>query len=104
MPSGGSIDLVIGYEGVILLDATRLTRIGLPKDTAIHNDWDQISKTFSAVRGVGNVAWYPVAMEAANLSEGRSLFEVVGRWKQREQNAVVKMKVRAATDNLGGPQ
>ncbi len=104
IPSGGSIELVIGYEGVILLDATRLTRIGLPKDTAIHNDWDQINKTFSAVRGVGNVAWYPVAMEAANLSEGRSLFEVVGRWKQREQNAVVKMKVSLATDNGGGPQ
>src|SRR5258705_9276252 len=69
--SGGSVELNIGYEGVILLDATRLTRIGLPKDTAVHSDWDQISKTFSAVRGAGNVASYPVAMEAATVSERR---------------------------------
>jgi hypothetical protein len=97
--SGSSVELTIGYEGVILLDATRLTRIGLPKDTAVHSDWDQIGKTFSAVRGVGNVAWYPVAMAAGNLSEGRSLFEVLGRWKQREQSAVVKVKVSLATDD-----
>ncbi len=44
----------------------------------------------SAVRGAGYVAWYPVAMEAGNLSEGRSLFEVLGRWKQREQQAEIK--------------
>src|SRR6266403_1466530 len=91
--SGGSVELNIGYEGVILLDATRLTRIGLPKDTAVHSDWDQISKTYSAVRGVGNVTWYPVAMEVGNLSEGRSLFEVLGRWKKREQKAEVKIRL-----------
>jgi hypothetical protein len=99
IPSGGSVELTIGYEGVILLDATRLTRIGLPMDTAVHSDWDQISKTFSAVRGVGNVVWYPVATEVGNLSEGRSLFEVLGRWKQREQNAQVKIKVSLAADS-----
>jgi hypothetical protein len=102
IPSGGSVELNIGYEGVILLDATRLTRIGLPKDTAIHSDWDQISKTFSAVRGVGNVAWYPVAMEAGNLSEGRSLFEVLGHWKQREQKAEVKIRLSLTMDNGEG--
>ncbi len=102
--SGGSVELNIGYEGVILLDATRLTRIGLPKDTAVHSDWDQISKTYSAVRGVGNVTWYPVAMEVGNLSEGRSLFEVLGRWKKREQDAQVKIKVSLAMDNGESPQ
>ncbi len=30
----GTIDLDIAYEGVILLDATRLTRIGTPVDAA----------------------------------------------------------------------
>jgi hypothetical protein len=36
------------------------------------------------VRGAGYVAWYPIATEVANLSEGNSLFEVLGRWKTRE--------------------
>ena len=68
VPPGGSVELSVGYEGVIVLDATRLTRIGVPEETAIHSDWDQISKTFTAVRGAGYVAWYPVAMDAGNLS------------------------------------
>jgi hypothetical protein len=80
----GTIELEIAYEGVILLDATRLTRIGTPEESAISTDWDQIGPAFSAVRGVGYVAWYPIATEVANLSEGNSLFEVLGRWKHRE--------------------
>lgn len=81
---GSTIELEIGYEGVILLDATRLTRIGAPEAQANSSDWDQISPGFMAVRGAGYVAWYPIAAEVANLSEGNSLFEVLARWKLRE--------------------
>jgi hypothetical protein len=95
VPAGGTVELAIGYEGVILPDATRLTRIGMPKEAAVHSDWDQISKEFAAVRGAGYVAWYPVAMEAGNLSEGRSLFEVLGRWKQREQQSEIKVSIES---------
>src|ERR1700690_1599859 len=35
-----TIELKIAYEGVILLDATRLTRIGAPEDVADKTDWD----------------------------------------------------------------
>src|SRR5450432_3800811 len=76
----GSIEIEIGYEGVIVLDAARLTRIGTPEGEADSSDWDQITGKFTAVRGVGHVAWYPIATEAANLSEGSSVFEVLGRW------------------------
>ncbi len=65
----GTVDLEIAYEGVIVLDATRLTRLGAPETTAHSSDWDQISTKFTAVRGVGYVAWYPMATEAADLSE-----------------------------------
>ena len=68
------MELEIGYEGIIPLDATRLTRIGVPAEVARHSDWDQIGKSFTAVRGIGYVAWYPVATESANLSEGNSVF------------------------------
>ena len=89
----GSIDLEIAYEGVILLDATRLTRIGTPEDSANSTDWDQIGPGFTAVRGVGYVAWYPVATQVANLSEGNSLFEVLGRWKAREAGWKMRLHI-----------
>jgi hypothetical protein len=93
IPSKGEVELEIGYEGVIPLDATRLTRIGVPADVARHSDWDQIAKSFSAVRGIGYVAWYPVATESANLSEANSVFETVARWKGREVQADMKVKI-----------
>ena len=86
-----TVALEIAYEGVILLDSTRLTRIGTPEEAAKSSDWDQITAKFTAVRGVGNVAWYPIATEVADLSEGESLSEVLVRWKAREADS--KMEV-----------
>ena len=79
-----SVELEIGYEGVIPLDTTRLTQVGVPEDLAKHTSWDQISSSFTAVRGAGYVAWYPIGTESADFSEGNSLFEVGERWKKRE--------------------
>ncbi len=89
----GTVELEIGYEGVVLLDATRLTRIGTPEDAAKSTDWDEISTDFTGLRGVGYVAWYPIATEAANLSEGDSLFEVLGRWKKREAGSKMRLQI-----------
>jgi hypothetical protein len=86
-----TIDLDIAYEGVVLRDATRLTRIGTPEDSAKSSDWDQIDEKFTGLRGVGYVAWYPIATEVANLSEGKSLFEVLARWKTREAGSQMKV-------------
>ena len=91
----GSIELETAYEGVILPDATRLTRIGTPEDIAASTDWDQIGASFTAVRGAGYVAWYPIATEVANLSEGNSLFEVLGRWKTREASSAMELNFAA---------
>lgn len=93
VPSKSVVELEIGYEGVIPLDGTRLTRIGVPEEQARHSDWDQIGKSVTAVRGVGYVVWYPVAAESANLSEGNSVFETVARWKARELQAELKVKL-----------
>jgi hypothetical protein len=79
-----SVELEIGYEGVIPMDTTRLTRVGVPDEIAKHSSWDQISPSFTAVRGAGYVAWYPITTESADFSEGNSLFEVADRWKARE--------------------
>jgi hypothetical protein len=93
IPPKGTVELEIGYEGTVPLDATRLTRIGVPVEAARHSDWDQIGKSFTTVRGIGYVAWYPIATESANLSEGNSLTETVARWKARELQAQLKIKI-----------
>ena len=88
-----TIALEIGYEGVIVLDPTRLTRIGAPEAAARSADWDQISTKFTAVRGAGNVAWYPIASEAGNLSEGNSEFDAVRRWRTRETASTMHLEI-----------
>ncbi|HEY4904894.1 MAG TPA: hypothetical protein VIH89_15580 [Candidatus Sulfotelmatobacter sp.] len=94
-----TIDLEIAYDGVVTLDATRLTRIGGSELVAKSSDWDQISAKFTAIRGVGYVAWYPIATEVANLSEGNSLFDVLGRWKAREAGSM--MHVQTVVNSAG---
>ena len=84
VPPQTSIALEVGYEGTIPLDTTRLTRIGVPEEQARHSDWDRISPSFTAVRGIGYVVWYPVAMQSANISQGNDLFETLAKWKMRE--------------------
>jgi len=93
VPAKGSVELEIAYEGVIVLDAARLTRLGTPETIANSTDWDQISEKFTAVRGVGYVAWYPIATEDASLSETRSLPEVLQRWRAREADAAMHVQI-----------
>ena len=99
VPPGGTVDLEIAYEGVIVLDATRLTRIGAPEATARSTDWDQIDPKFTAVRGAGNVAWYPIATDAASLSQGTDLFDVLARWKAREAASTMRLKIAVPSDD-----
>jgi hypothetical protein len=91
VPPRGTVEIEVGYSGAIAADATRLTRIGTPAAVALRSDWDQIGASFTAVRGIGFVAWYPVEMEAASLSGGNDLFQVLGEWKAREARSTLKV-------------
>jgi hypothetical protein len=91
IPPKGTLELEIGYEGTIPLDATRLVRMGVPKELAGHTDWDQISSASTTVRGIGYVAWYPVAIEAANLAEGNSVFDAIQHWKLRSSSSAMRV-------------
>jgi hypothetical protein len=93
VPSKATVELEVGYEGIIPASTTRLTRIGVPAEVARHSQWDQVGKLSSAVRGIGYVVWYPVATESANLSEGNSVFETLARWKTREVKAELAIKL-----------
>jgi len=104
VPAKGTFDLEIAYEGIIALDATRLTRIETPESTARSTDWDQISTKFTAVRGVGYVTWYPIATEDASLADGTSLPEVLGRWRARETASTAHFEIAVQTDEGEPPE
>jgi len=99
IPPKGTIELEIGYEGVVALDATRLTEIGVPEEKAKHSDWDEIGKSFTAVRGTGYVAWYPIATEAASFSEGDGVETIAGSWRQREAEQSLAVKIVEVTES-----
>ena len=99
VPSKGVIELEIGYEGVIPIATTRLTRMDVPEGKAKHSDWDQISKSFTAVRGIGYVTWYPIATEDASFSEGNSVAETIGRWQAKEANEEMQVKFESTSSD-----
>jgi hypothetical protein len=88
-----TLELEIGYEGVIPQDATRLARIGVPTQVAKHSDWDQIGPSMTALRGIGYVAWYPVSIEAARLSDASTVSEAVGIWKRKQERAAMTVEL-----------
>ena len=93
-----AVEIEVGYDGVVVQDATRVTRIGVPETAAKHSEWDQIGKPFTAVRGIGYVTWYPVAVESASLSEGNSVEDAVGRWKVRTAEATMALTFKSTGD------
>jgi hypothetical protein len=90
---GQSTAIEVGYSGTIKQDTTRLTRIGTPAKIAANNDWDRIAPEFTGVRGVGYVAWYPVAIEPALLGDGKKVFDRLGEWKQRHAESMAKVQL-----------
>jgi hypothetical protein len=97
VPAKGSVELEVGYSGTIPKQALRLTRIGVPEAQALASDWDRVAQDYTAVRGVGHVAWYPMATEVANLSEN-SLFSTIAAWQKRQADAQMKVRFCWITD------
>jgi len=91
VPPQGTVEIEIVYGGKVPQDSTRLTRIGAPAQTAAHSEWDQISESFTGLRGIGFVAWYPIATEAASLSEGNQVFDSVRVWQQRQSSSRMRL-------------
>jgi hypothetical protein len=98
---GESVRLNVRYSGTVTKDATRLERIGTPAGIALRSDWDEISESFTALRGVGFVVWYPVSMDAASLSNGNELFEIQRSWREREGLAVLRVHLSQVTPPEG---
>ena len=119
---GASVTLDTLYAGTIQSDATRLERIGATAAQALDTDWDAIGNTAlssssdaastsdpslspitlnTALRGFGNVIWYPVAAPALFLGDGAKLFQAVGELKA--SGASSTMRLRLAVEYHGDP-
>jgi hypothetical protein len=105
---GESLSLTALYSGTIPPSAERLTRIGAPNDQALAADWDAIAPPDAngitggtALRGFGNVLWYPVSAPPVFLGDGAKLFQAVGAAKLRQSNASIRL--RLAVEYTGDP-
>jgi hypothetical protein len=105
---GASLILTALYSGSITPSAERLERIGAPSAQALDEDWDAIAGNSpnalgsgTALRGFGNVLWYPVAAPPVFLGDGNKLFQAVGDTKLRESAATVRL--RLAIEYAGEP-
>ncbi|HEY5056254.1 MAG TPA: hypothetical protein VII58_08840, partial [Acidobacteriaceae bacterium] len=103
---GASLSLIALYSGAIPQSANRLTRIGAPAPQAIAQDWDVIApadassdiQTGTALRGFGNVLWYPVSAPPVFLGDGAKLFSLVGHTKLRESAATLRLRLAIEYD------
>jgi hypothetical protein len=88
---GASLALTGFYSGEVVQSAERLERIGAPLDQAAHADWDVVSAERTALRGFGNVLWYPTAAAPVFLGDGAKLFQSAGLNKLRQADATIRM-------------
>ncbi len=98
---GAVLSLAALYSGDVHRSAVRLERIGAPLDQAASADWDQIAPELTALRGFGNVLWYPTAAEPVFLGDGAKLFQAVGSSRLRQAQA--KVHLRLAVQYMGDP-
>jgi hypothetical protein len=90
---GASTQLDVLYSGKIETQAPRLISLGAPNDSVGHSDWDEISAGFTALRGFGNVVWYPVASVPVIVNDGARLSGEIGRQKLLAQGSAFRLKL-----------
>ena len=98
---GASIPFTALYSGTISPSAERLERIGAPQDQALSADWDSIAASLTALRGFGNVLWFPVSAPPVFLGDGARLFQSIGGARLRQSAATVRL--RLAVEYTGDP-
>ena len=105
LAAGATIAVSAFYSGAIPASTDRLELIGTPHEKAIETDWDAIQPTTdegsTALRGFGEVLWYPVAAPTALFGEGNSLVTAVSA--QRLADTVATMRLRLTVLYAGDP-
>jgi len=90
---GAALELEVGYSGTVSLDTTRLIELGVPLEVRVATDYDRITPTFTCLRSVGHVLWFPVSIDAAVMSDGNRVFELTSAWAVRHSLSTMKLGV-----------
>ncbi len=115
---GAAITLDTVYSGTLHASGHRLERIGASPAEALAADWDAVGSNpvqsafnFSsssgdvapappspptvivALRGFGDVLWYPAASPQLFLGDGAKLFQAIGRQRLAEEQATVHLRL-----------
>jgi hypothetical protein len=99
---GASIELEVGYSGTVSLDTTRLAQIGVPIEVRTASDYDRITPTFTCLRGVGHVFWFPVSLDPALLSDGNKVFEETSAWAVRHSSSAMNLSMESEPTQENG--
>ena len=95
---GESLTLDAFYSGTIKSSGERLARLGVPSSQALQTDWDAITPESVALRGFGNVLWFPVAAPQLFLQDG-TLVPAIGR--ERLEHATTPVSLRLSVEFSG---
>ncbi len=118
---GATLTLDTLYSGNVSADTSRLERLGASVSQALTTDWDAIGSATSstssssssseptpassdlivALRGFGNVLWYPVASPQLFLGDGAKLFQAIGQQRLAERASTIHL--RLAIEYRGAP-
>jgi hypothetical protein len=90
---GASLKLDAFYSGAVAQSGARLARIGADLTQAVDADWDSAGPREIALRGFGDVLWYPVSSPQYFLGQGNELFEAIGHMRLREADATVRLRL-----------
>jgi hypothetical protein len=95
---GASVALDTFYSGTVEASGGRLERLGASNAQALQTDWDAITPDATALRGFGNVLWFPVAAPQLFFSDG-SLVPAIE--KQRVEYAQTPVSLHLGVEYSG---
>ena len=100
---GAMTELEIGYSGTVSLDTTRLAQLGVPLDIRAATDYDRITPTFTCLRGVGHVLWFPASLDPALMNDGNRVFEETSAWAVRHAASSMTVRIDTTDQLTSGP-
>ncbi|MGI4758338.1 MAG: hypothetical protein ACRYGF_15995 [Janthinobacterium lividum] len=99
LAQGETVSLDLYYSGNLVASTQRLLTLGAPAGRAALTDWDTVTDTFTGLRGMGSVLWYPTAGTPRFLRDGSAVTEAVE--KSRAANAGSRFHLRLTLEYTG---
>ena len=123
---GATLTLDTVYSGTLPASAARLERVGAAESQALDTDWDAIGSAapesssssssadaappappsptlLVALRGFGNILWYPVAGPQLFLGDGAKLFQAIAQQRLTEHSATIHLRLAVEYHSVPPP-